>query len=187
MPEPEISVSARIDAPTRRFLGRWWLGLAVCAVAVVAGCRQEIAGEDPELGASRGEVRLDLEGEVSSGAPVTVRIQADDPDGVAGGACFRIYRWEAGFGPFPDWIVDARSGERWRIAPDTDPYEYDQAIAQRCPATGVALPDELTLLLPRLDDGVYHLSYAWTTVRERPPGRPGEISEASYGFEIEGA
>ena len=153
-------------------------------LALATACDQAPAPRPPEPGAtSQGEVRLEPDGDLAGGERITVGVHADDPGGVVGGACIRLYRWEPGFGPFPLWLIDARSGDRWHFDEHTQPSEYDEAV-EHCPATGVELPDNLTFVLPELDDGTYELTYTWTIVRTRPPGRPGEAFRSSYAFVV---
>jgi hypothetical protein len=157
----------------------------LCVVAILGACRQETAiDQPPELGASEGEVRLAVEGDLTSGASVVVQVHADDPEGVVGGSCLRLDRWEPSFGPLPDWLIDTHSGRQWSFDDRAEPSEYDDASAQ-CPATRVTLPTTLSFTSPALEDGTYQISYVWTIVRARPPGRPGETFRADYTLKVE--
>src|SRR5688572_26185530 len=108
----------------------------LCVAAAVGACRQDtVIDPPPELGASQGEVRLGVEGDLTAGATIVVQVDADDPQGVVGGSCLTLERWEPSFGPFPDWLIDTRSGRQWSFDDRADPSEYEEASAQ-CPATG---------------------------------------------------
>jgi len=65
----------------------------ICALVVVTGCGRESAFEEPDLGASDGEVRLVTQGEPSPGARVTFDVEADKALGLTGGVRFRLYHW----------------------------------------------------------------------------------------------
>ena len=157
----------------------------LCVAASLGACRQEtVTDPPPELGASQGEVRLAVEGDLIAGATVVVQVHADDPQGVAGGSCLTLERWEPSFGPVPDWLVDTQSGEQWSFDDRADPSEYEEALA-KCPSTEVTLPAALSFTSPPLEDGTYRVSYSWTIVRSRPPGRPGETFSADYTLEVD--
>ena len=156
----------------------------LCVLASVGACRQSVMDEPPTLGASEGEVRLAIDGDLTSGASVVVEVHADDPKAVVGGSCLTVSRWQSGFGPLPDWLIDAGSGRRWSFDDRTEPSEVEKALAQ-CPGTGVALPATLQFVVPDLDEGTYRISYTWTIVRSRPPGRPGETFNADYTLEVD--
>lgn len=155
----------------------------LCLLASFGACRQSVTDGPPELGASEGEVRLAVDGDLTSGAIGVVEVHADDPKGVVGGSCLTVSRWESGLGPLPDWLIDAESSRRWNFDDHTERSEYEEALAQ-CPGTGVSLPTTLQFMVPDLDEGTYRISYSWTIVRSRPPGRPGETFNAEYTLEV---
>jgi hypothetical protein len=146
----------------------------VVVVLVLSGCREESAFQSPELGASEGQVRLVTEGEFAPNARITVEVQADASQELTGGICLAIYRWSPGFGPGPDWVVDARQDVSRRV---TD----DEAT---CPAMGAPLPASFTFTVPDLDDGTYRVTYDWGRAEDQPGERLPQTETADYTFVV---
>jgi hypothetical protein len=149
--------------------------VAVLAVALLlSGCREESAFQSPELGASDGEVRLVPQGDLAPNARITVEVQADAAQELTGGICFMIYRWSPGFGPGPDWVVDARQNTNRKLT-------QDEAT---CPAVGASLPTSFMFTLPDLDDGTYRVTYEWGRAEDQPGERLPQTGTAGYTFAV---
>lgn len=143
---------------------------------LIAGCRDDPMSEPPELGASPGEVRLLPRGAISPGMRVTMDVEADPEQGLSGGICFRLYKWDRGWGPEVDWMVNARTDESREVR--------DAEVA--CPAVGAPLPTNFTFTLPDLDDGTYRLTYDWSREGDESVGRlPEDGPDASYTFSVD--